>query len=163
MERAEVNDANRRAVASVEGWMRKTIAARSDLRFEDLHVDLVDPAFAPKENWITGGLECFRIAAHLRDRHRWPFVVGVGFSLRGGPARRGLTFQTLDEMKSDLGESPPSLYLFSQAGAAVLEDKDAREVTAFVRPEVTVPARAFLRESQDEDDGTYRRAFWLIG
>src|SRR5256885_1189890 len=122
MEHPEVNDAKQMASEFIESWMSRTIAARSDLRFEDLHVNLVDRAFSPKQNWITGGVECFRIAAHIRDRHRWPFLVGMGFNLKGSVSRRGLTFQTLDQMQHELGESPPSLYLFSQPGAAILED-----------------------------------------
>ena len=163
MERAEVNKPNRGASDVGEDWMRRAIASRSDLRFDDLHIDLVDRALSAQENWIPGSLESFRIAARARDRHAWPFLVGVGFSLKGSSSRRGLTFQTFDEIQHELGESPPSLYLFPQTGAAIPEDKDAREVTAFVRPDVPIPVRTFLRESLDENDGTFQRAFWVIG
>jgi hypothetical protein len=47
-------------------------------------LDQIDAQWKPRETWIQGGLEAFRLALMARDRHQLRFTVGLGFSLKSG-------------------------------------------------------------------------------
>ena len=51
----------------ISKWLTETIESRGDLRFDDLHVDQVDPELRKRELWVHGGMECFQLALNARD------------------------------------------------------------------------------------------------
>ena len=66
---------------AIEAWMLAKIQDRSVARFDDLHINEIDSEWKARETWIQGGLEAFRLALMLRDRHQLRFNVGLGFGL----------------------------------------------------------------------------------
>jgi len=82
------------------------------VRMDDLHVDKIDEAWKPRECWVQSGLEAFRIALMLRDRHHLPFTVALGFSLESGEHFRGINFRNTAELVEQLNWVPSSLYIF---------------------------------------------------
>jgi hypothetical protein len=97
---------------AIERWMSAILTDGGILRFDDLHIDQVDPAWRDRNQWIEAGLEAFRISIDVRNRNRLPFGVGLGFSLESGNQARGIDFQTREEPYARLDWSPPSLHLF---------------------------------------------------
>jgi hypothetical protein len=96
----------------IEQWMLAIVSDGGVRRFDDLHIDQVDPEWTQRSQWIAGGLEALRIAIDIRNRNQLPFAVGLGFSLESGDHPRGVDFRTKEEFCERLDWSPPSLYLF---------------------------------------------------
>ena len=96
----------------ISKWLRETIESRGDLRFDDLHVDQVDPELRKRELWVHGGMECFQLALNARDDRGADFTVALAFSLETGDGPLGLNFEDLSGLESQFDLSPPSLYLF---------------------------------------------------
>jgi hypothetical protein len=81
-------------------------------RYDHLHIDQIDSRWAAREDWVRGGLEAFRIALPLRGQLGVNPTVALAFSLESDERLRGVDFVSLDEFKTQLNWSPPSLYLF---------------------------------------------------
>jgi hypothetical protein len=97
---------------AIEKWMLAVVANGGVDRFDDLHLDLIDPAWKHPDHWVEGGLEALRVAIGLRNQNRLPFIVALAFSLKSGARRQGVDFCTRSELQERLNSSPPSLYLF---------------------------------------------------
>jgi hypothetical protein len=95
----------------IEKWMLTTYRADGIEKFDDLHIDKIDEVWIARPLWIEGGLEAFRLAIHLRDRHKLSVEVGLAFSLNAGEKRSGVNFETMEELAERFDSSPPSLYL----------------------------------------------------
>jgi hypothetical protein len=80
-------------------------------RFDDLHVDAIDPLWKKPELWTEACRHAFQYGVEVRDRLGLPLTVALGMSLRAdslvmtGGVR-------LSELVSLLDSTPPSLYLF---------------------------------------------------
>lgn len=79
---------------------------------DDLHIDRIDEEWKDREHWLQGGLESFRLAETLRDRHEFRFTVGLGFSLKSAERFTGVDFQQFKELLAKLDWTSPSLCLF---------------------------------------------------
>jgi hypothetical protein len=96
----------------IERWML-TVATDGGIdRFDDLHIDKIDARWKDPKVWVRAGLEAYRTAVALRNRHQLPFVVALGFSLKSSEKLLGMECHTIDEFSNWLDWSPPSLYLF---------------------------------------------------
>jgi hypothetical protein len=97
---------------SIEAWMLTIIRDGGVARMDDLHVDEIDEAWKPRECWVQGGLEAFRVALALRDRHHLPLTVALGFSLESSEHFTSADFDNTVTLVEKLNWMPPSLYLF---------------------------------------------------
>ncbi len=97
---------------AIESWMLAIVRDGGIARLDDLHIDVIDELWKPREMWIQAGREAILQAIALRERHRLPFKVALGFSLTSGENFTGLDFHSGDELMRQLAWSPPSLYLF---------------------------------------------------
>jgi hypothetical protein len=77
-------------VRIIADWML-TILDDGIERYEDLHVDMIDPSWKPKAEWMNAALDAFRSAIELRDAHKVPFTVGlcVSFESKSYLAQNG--------------------------------------------------------------------------
>jgi hypothetical protein len=99
-------------VQVIENWMLTISQDGGIERYDDLHIDIIDPLWRPKPAWMNGGLDAFHAAIKLRDTHKLPFTVGLGLSLdTGGDIGQGGSVSTSD-LQVRLNWTPPSLYLF---------------------------------------------------
>jgi hypothetical protein len=107
------SDVSERRLAVVQAWMLSNVQNRSYERHDELHVDRIDPDWKPREKWIDAGVEAFRLAVDLRDKNQLRFTVVLAYSLVPlKPPHSGMGSRTREELESQLGWSPPSLYLF---------------------------------------------------
>lgn len=147
----------------IETWMLRVIEAKSYLQFEDLHIDEIDSEYRNPHSWLKGGIRCFQAALSIRTSRGFAFTVGLGFSLKCGPDRKGITFSRLEDVQAELDDSPPSLYLFDASGHPWFEDSDYVELGGEYGIAHNFRTRAYYREWRDENDNEFRRALWLLG
>jgi hypothetical protein len=147
----------------IESWMMKVATERGDLRFQDLHIDRANKRFSERQHWLQGAVECFRVATQVRTNRRLPFLVAIGIDLRGSSTRRGPNFSNESELDRELGDSPPSLYLFEDPAKPLLDDPDCQEVGDRLHLATQPAGRGFLREWFDPRDKLFRRSFWFLG
>jgi hypothetical protein len=107
------NSANQNFLV-IERWMLANVENHGYERFEDLHIDQISSDWKYRDSWIDGGLSAFELALDARSRHALDLVVVVAFSLKAAKERRCFSPQTTKELKTELGFSPPSLYLFER-------------------------------------------------
>jgi hypothetical protein len=50
----------------IEGWMRMVLATGGIERFDDLHIDKIDPAWRGRESWVDGSSEAIDLAKELK-------------------------------------------------------------------------------------------------
>src|ERR1700722_1131916 len=95
---------------AIEKWMLAVLENDGVHRFDDLHIDAIDPAWRPPDRWLDGGLEPLRVATVVRRRNRFPFSVALAFSLKSSSQPLGADFSTWNEFRERIDWSPPSLY-----------------------------------------------------
>lgn len=152
-----------RGTESIEHWMRDLVHNAGATPYNDLHIDTVDPAFAPKTAWLAGVKECLSVAIRLRDQHKWQVTVGAGLLLLGGGTRLGVNFSSWEALGDQLDDSPPSLYVFDRDKSALLGDPDVKVLSGQYVPSLYTPLQSLMREWYDVRDRVYRRSFWLLG
>jgi hypothetical protein len=65
--------ANKRSREEViENWMLSIFKNGGIARFDDLRIHVIDSSWEQRARWVEGGLEAFRLAQTLRDRHDLP-------------------------------------------------------------------------------------------
>lgn len=67
---------------SVEQWIEDAIVNGSYQRFDDLHVDEIDPRYRDRRQWVSGASQALEQAAAIRDEKNLPFTIAVGIALR---------------------------------------------------------------------------------
>src|SRR5438105_6182744 len=100
--------------AFIESWMLSNVRNCGYDRFDDLHIDRINPDWKPSNLWLENAFKAFRLALDAKTRHHLDFVVVLTFALQGGKEPRGRNFRTAEEMATELGPSPPALYLFNR-------------------------------------------------
>ena len=155
----------------IETWMLTIVQDGGVERYDDLHLDVIDPIWKPKEAWVRAGLIAFQLAVELRDRHHLDFTVGLGFSLPGGRKPIGVNFGSIDELGIKLDSTPPSLYLFkrgqepaltlllSASNGETLPGPLVRTISVF--PDIADSAACNYMEYLRPDDTEYRRSIFV--
>jgi hypothetical protein len=121
----------------IEKWMLAIVA--DEAVGDALHIDRIDEAWRPREQWIDGGLAAFQIALSLRNTRRVPFALYVVFPLESAATRLGLDFQTRAELQQRLHRSPPSLYLFEPGEGPWDEVEDAKRERVILDDAIVQP------------------------
>jgi hypothetical protein len=130
---------------------------------DHLHLDRIDKAWKPREYWVQNGLEAFRLALALRDRHRLPFIVALGISLQSGDHRTNIAFRNPEELNEKLDWTPPSLYLF-EPGKTPRTDttgSSIHELRLDFFGEAVRPANCYYLEFRQPQTTEYSRSVFL--
>lgn len=160
---------------TIENWMLSISQDGGVDRFDDLHIDQIDPSWGSRELWINAGLEAFRLALNLRDQHRLPLTVALAFSLESSAHPRGPDFGTAAGLRGLLDWSPPSLYLFppgkepwlqtarsgwidSQSQDLIIQPMKASEVLG-----AAIRGAGYLLEFRQLASDEYSRTFFVAG
>jgi hypothetical protein len=149
----------------IEAWMLTIIRDGGVVRMDDLHVDKIDETWKPRECWVQSGLEAFRMALMLRDRHHLPFTVALGFSLESGENFTGVDFQNAAELVEKLNWVAPSLYLFEHGKTprANISDVVIRELKADFFGAAVRPENCYYIEFRQPQSSEYNRSVFLEG
>lgn len=150
-------------IEKIRTWMAGVIEHGAYERYDDLHLDKIDPAYVEPLTWLSAGAACLNTAIAIRDDNRWPFAVALGMSLKGGPERIGRNFTSYERLASELDWTPPSLYLFPRGDRSWLGGPELEELGPEYRAPTTAANQAFFREWHDPNDQEYRRSLWFVG
>ncbi len=150
---------------SIESWMLTIVRDGGVVRIDDLHIDAIDEAWKPRECWVQNGLEAFRMALMLRDRHHLPFTVALGFSLESGEHFTGVDFQNTAELVEKLNWVPPSLYLFVPGKTPRMNITDViiRDLKPDFFGATVQPANCYYIEFRQSEWNEYSRSVFLEG
>jgi hypothetical protein len=148
---------------SIEAWMLTIVQDGGVGRFDDLHIDQIDEQWKPRETWIHGGLEAFRLALKVRDHHQLPYVVGLGFSLKSEDQLPDGDFQTGEEFMARVDWSPPSLYLFERGNKPSIATTVVRTLNRNLFPGLPQTASCYWTEFREMHTNEGRRSVFLEG
>ncbi len=150
----------------IEQWMLAIVNDGGVRRFDDLHIDKIDPGWKPRQQWIEGGLEALRVALAVRDRHQLAFTVGLGFSLESGSRPIEIDFHAPEEFCERLDWSPPSVYLFHRGEEPDKQVSPANGIVRDLNPAilgVEESARSNYLEFKQEGAAEYCRSVFIEG
>ncbi len=98
----------------IKEWARTVWKDGSYKRFNDLHLDDIDPIFQDCRNWFCGGILCLNTAIAIKKTEKIPLVFQLQFPLRSKRTPYGVNFKTIDEFSEEFENTPPSLYLLDK-------------------------------------------------
>jgi hypothetical protein len=155
----------------IEVWMLTVSRDGGIDRYDDLHIDSIDPEWKPREAWIGGGLLAFQDAVKVRDRLALSLTVALGLSL----VPEDLVWSEIEgfaQLRPQLDWTPPSLYLFrkgEEPGTDLdkairdgLVDSDAVSIAFNLEDLPGFRAGRLLRFRRTGSD-EYTRSAFLIG
>ena len=146
---------------TIEQWLHEAIENEGYRRFDDLHIDEIDPRYEEPALWLGGIVEALNQAAAIRDSHAWPFTLAAGIALKASDAAEGVTITGPDDIADQFDVTPPSLYAFPKGGEPWATDHQAYvEIPAAVVAAEDV-TRCFFGEKFDDADREYRRTVWI--
>jgi len=157
---------NRKREEIIERWMLAIVNDGGVRRFDDLHIDEIDPGWKLRQQWIEGGLEAYRVAITVRDRNQLLFTVALGFSLKPGREAIGVDFQVRQEFYERLNWSPPSLYLFHRGEEPDKQVSPVKGVVRYLSPAVLGAegnARCYYLEFEEQGADEYCRSVFIEG
>lgn len=99
-------------VAVIDRWMQMVLDTQGVERFDDLHIDRIDPEWKGRDTWINGSSESLKLARKSRQCIAPDKVLALMCSLICGPDE--ILPASLDDLASQIDCSPPSLYLFER-------------------------------------------------
>jgi hypothetical protein len=97
----------------IESWMMQVSEDGGIERYDDLHVDDIDPDWKNRNLWAEASYWTFQSAVEVRDKLKLPFTLGLGMSLRSDELEEGHGIH-LTQLISQVDWTPPSLYLFKR-------------------------------------------------
>jgi len=143
----------------LERWFREAVASGSWRRFDDLHLDDLDPTLDSPESWWGAAPSALADACALRDRLAPSFRVVLGFAMRATPAPTTPGWSSAAEFIRDLEESPPSLYLFDEKRLAEATSDSVPLRLALLAP---LGDNIRYRQTFQADDAEYVRIVLAI-
>lgn len=91
-------------------WVDFSIINKSWEGYQDLHLDEIDSAFNEKENWIEGSIFIYKIILGLINPKSYSCLLVI--PLAYAETETKIHQLNCDKIKSLLGSTPPSFYLF---------------------------------------------------
>ena len=145
---------------TIEQWLHDAIVEEGYRRFDDLHIDEIDPRYDERSLWLKGINAALDEAAGIRDRRAWPFTIAAGIPLNATATADGPTVARPEDVVQQFGETPPSLYAFPRGGAPWENEREAyAELPASVV--AANGARCYFAERFDKSDNEFQRTLWV--
>jgi hypothetical protein len=94
----------------IQEWMNHVHATGGVERYDDLHIDLIDAKWKPREMWISGAITALKLASSMQVSIKHGFVVALGMSLVAREPHEIPSTPT--DLVEQIDWTPPSLYLF---------------------------------------------------
>jgi hypothetical protein len=146
-------------------------------RLDDLHIDRIDDIWKTKDLWLAGGLEAYRIAVRLRDKHSLTVSVVLAFGLEAGSKAQGVDFGTQAQFVARFDWTPPSIYLFHRGdevgaqvqrllaeGSSRVQNTELADMAVEKLIGEALPVkRCYYIESKRGDSDEYSRCVYIEG
>jgi hypothetical protein len=94
----------------IQEWMNHVHSTGGVERYDDLHIDLIDAKWKPREMWISSGIAALALASSMQVSIKQGFAVALGMSL--GVRQPHKIPSTTADLVEQIDRTPPSLYLF---------------------------------------------------
>lgn len=142
----------------IEAWISRLLETDQLDRFDDLHIDEIDPAYQSRAEWITGAVRCLQVATEVRRRAAYEVTICVGLGLRDDTGPEHSIPMSLEALQAEIDWSPPSLYGFVPGSEPWIVDQHicATEVS------VSRSILAHYCKWYDAADRAHRRSVWLV-
>ena len=146
---------------SIEQWLHDAIEQEGYRRFDDLHIDEIDPRYEDRSLWLRGIVLALNRAAAIRDSRAWPFTLAGAMGLKASTAAEGVMVASQEDIVDQFDDAPPSLYAFPKGAEPWVTERHL-----FIEIPTTVVAAediscCFFGETFDERDQEYRRTIWI--
>jgi hypothetical protein len=112
----------------IQSWFNSAIHEGGIDRYDDLHIDQIDPAWKPRSKWMEAALESFKTALEVRNSYSGdtPLTVVMAFALASESHPLGITFQNRSGLENAFSSTPPSLYLFREGGEFWVQAEESK-------------------------------------
>lgn len=143
----------------IEDWMRMVLATGGIERFDDLHIDRIDPLWRDRDSWLKGSSDALDLAIGLKERIA-PDKTLVIMCTLVSEARKLTLPRSPTELAEQIDWTPPSLYLFDPRHEPWA---DSESVT--VAPTIRMfPAcrECFVMEFHTKERNELRRTFVAV-
>lgn len=157
----------------IRSWMLTTFRSDGIERFNDLHIDGIDPKWKARQHWLKAGLKALHIAMDLRDGQKLPVDISLAFSLKAGTDPVGINFKDAATFQEEFDWSPPSLYLMMKGekpwsfGAPIDSasrlDITTKSIDLHIFGEIGFPAAGYFIEFKQANTIEHSRTVHLIG
>jgi hypothetical protein len=143
--------------------MLSALANHGIERFDDLHIDEIDPSWSIKSRWMMAATDALSMATECIGSLRAEEIsVAVGISLVSVPSREAAVLRSVDELRRALDVSPPSLYLFHRDREPWKLDADFSAWSPTIHLSDSKRFDGFLRQWWDADERVFHRALFLV-
>src|SRR5258708_12816042 len=95
----------------IKKWMAGVARDGSWQNYHDLHIDEIDALLEDRSLWVNHGCRCLNLANSVRRELGINLVVALGIELRSYKNPSPIIFKVKINIKKNLADSPPSLYL----------------------------------------------------
>jgi hypothetical protein len=155
----------------IEQWMTRVSQDGGIERYDELHIDAIDPQWKQRKRWAVASSSAFQCGVAVRNRLNPPLTVGLGMSLREDALEPTHEIE-LTDLVAAADWSPPALYLFREGHEPGHDLKDAiregrveadsvlSEFTALHVP--TAKSSVFLRFKRSASD-EYTTSVFILG
>jgi hypothetical protein len=155
---SDVGQENARSII-IEGWMRMVLATGGIERFDDLHIDKIDPAWRGRESWVDGSSEAMDLAKEVKTSIAPEKTLAIMCALTNDDGEL-VAPGSPNELSEQIDWTPPSLYLFDP-GDEPWVDLGTVTVTPTVRM-FTGCSKCFVMEFSTKKEKELRRTFVAV-
>lgn len=143
----------------IENWMRMVLATGGIERFDDLHIDQIDPVWRDRDSWVDGSSDALTLARELKEAiaPEKTLVIMCGLSSED---REVAPPHSLVELAIQMDWTPPSLYLFDPRNEPWV-DSGRVKVTLTV-PMLPACSKCFVMDFNTEEQNETRRTFVAV-
>lgn len=156
-DRAEQSAKARRIV--IENWMRMVLATGGIERFDDLHIDQIDPVWRDRDSWVDGSSDALTLARELKEAiaPEKTLVIMCGLSRED---REVAPPHSLAELAVQMDWTPPSLYLFDPENEPWVDS--GRVKVTLIAPMLPACSDCFVMDFVTEQHNELRRTFVAV-
>jgi hypothetical protein len=143
----------------IEDWMRMVLATGGIERFEDLHIDRIDPAWRGRDSWLKASSDALNLAKELKKSIAPEKTLVIMCALISEDCELALP-RSPTELSEQIDWTPPSLYLFDPRNEPWV-DSGTVTITPTVR---MFPAcsECFVMEFKTKQENELRRTFVAV-
>ena len=163
------NNSAQKHEAIIRDWIADASTKDGFERYDDLHIDRIDPRWRAQGSWIEAGFNALNIASTICSDEEVRLTVVLAFSLEPAHIARGAVFGSAEEIVAEFSQTPPSLYLFrpglepwSQQAlqkSPVEADIRIQEVDSKVFGDIGRIRRCLCMQFRYQDEGYLRSLF----
>ena len=143
-------------------WILWCISSKAYERLDDLHLSDLNADFGLRPNWLSSCCEIYFQCQKMPPSLIRGYRLAIAVSLRSSNHATGVNFHSRDELASELGNTPPSLYVFVRNNEPWQQYPTyAESIDSHLFGDDLASAFCFHFEYRDLNESECRRSIWL--